>query len=278
MEHLLQDSRRLPSADDVAHVAAGAAILRGEAHRVASTRPCPANRPFKLLLQLEGQADIRQSGRRLTLAQSQFTLIDGARPFSVTMDGHFAQALIVLPRSAVLGRCRGIEARVATPFGEKAIDALVGDVALSLAMHAPRLSTTAIWRGVATLADLLSELEGNGDGHARDSLLRRAMALIDLEAADLDAERLASRLGVSRRYLDALFAESGGTVSRHLWERRLQRAAERLRHPMPASITEIAHSVGFKDTSHFSRSFRKRFGMSPRDWRNGEDSLRFAGS
>ena len=33
-----------------------------------------------------------------------------------------------------------------------------------------------------------------------------------------------------------------------------------------SSLSEIAFSWGFNDASHFSRSFRERHGMSPRDW------------
>jgi AraC family transcriptional activator of tynA and feaB len=272
MEYLVTESQSLPSADDIAKISMGAWILRGETHHVAMTRPQSANASIKLLVQLEGRAEIRQCGRRLTLAQNQFTLIDGARPFSATMDKRFVQALVVLPRSAVLGRCRGIEGCVATHYGEEGVDAFVGDVAASLAKHAPRLSPAAMLRAVAALVDLISDLDKHGRRDARALLLQRAMALIDLEVSDLDAERLASRLGVSRRYLDALFVQSGRTVSHHLWERRLQLAAERLQFSKLSSITEIAHSVGFKDTSHFSRAFRNRFGVSPRDWRRSEQA------
>jgi AraC-like DNA-binding protein len=33
-------------------------------------------------------------------------------------------------------------------------------------------------------------------------------------------------------------------------------------------VGEIALSWGFNDHSHFSRAFRKRYGVSPKDWRN----------
>ncbi|MCJ9728672.1 AraC family transcriptional regulator [Bradyrhizobium sp. PRIMUS42] len=33
-------------------------------------------------------------------------------------------------------------------------------------------------------------------------------------------------------------------------------------------MTDVALRWGFNDLSHFSRSFRRRFGMSPREYRN----------
>ncbi|WP_090887105.1 AraC family transcriptional regulator [Pedobacter rhizosphaerae] len=32
-------------------------------------------------------------------------------------------------------------------------------------------------------------------------------------------------------------------------------------------MSEIAYLVGFADPKYFARQFRKKFGMSPRDWR-----------
>ncbi|MGV2479859.1 UNVERIFIED_CONTAM: helix-turn-helix domain-containing protein, partial [Salmonella enterica subsp. enterica serovar Weltevreden] len=34
------------------------------------------------------------------------------------------------------------------------------------------------------------------------------------------------------------------------------------------SITEIAYSLGFRDTANFTRAFRSRAGCSPRDYRD----------
>jgi AraC-like DNA-binding protein len=33
-------------------------------------------------------------------------------------------------------------------------------------------------------------------------------------------------------------------------------------------ITEIAFGWGFNELTHFSRAFKERYGVSPRDWRH----------
>ncbi|MEP6867090.1 MAG: helix-turn-helix transcriptional regulator [Novosphingobium sp.] len=103
-------------------------------------------------------------------------------------------------------------------------------------------------------------------------------ALADIEALvtepDLTPEALAARQGVSRRRLDALLASStGATLAAHISERRLTQAAASLCDPSEAkrSITQIAHDCGFQDGPHFSRSFKKRFNVTPRDWRRRPD-------
>jgi AraC-like DNA-binding protein len=35
------------------------------------------------------------------------------------------------------------------------------------------------------------------------------------------------------------------------------------------TVTEIAFDVGFSDSAFFSRCFRRRFGVSPTQWRAG---------
>ncbi|WP_343744390.1 helix-turn-helix domain-containing protein [Chitinophaga sp.] len=57
-----------------------------------------------------------------------------------------------------------------------------------------------------------------------------------------------------------------------IWAKRLQMSALLLRtteQPVP----EIAYSTGFADLSHFYRQFRRCFGMTPVQWRRGENEL-----
>lgn len=55
---------------------------------------------------------------------------------------------------------------------------------------------------------------------------------------------------------------TGKTPLQHVTERRMQRALALLSSAcMP--VTEVALEVGFRDPSHFSRSFKKHFGTSP---------------
>jgi len=74
-------------------------------------------------------------------------------------------------------------------------------------------------------------------------------------------------------YLRALSAEvvegTGDNFTHYLRERRLQHCWTDLANPAEAhrSVSDIAFGCGFSDAAHFSRSFRDRFGMSPRAFR-----------
>jgi acetamidase/formamidase/AraC-like DNA-binding protein len=106
------------------------------------------------------------------------------------------------------------------------------------------------------------------------AILHRICQTIErkLEDADLTPSRVAQAEGISERYLQKLFGGVGDNFSHYVRERRLQRAWADLSNPAEAnrSISEIAYRYGFGDSAHFSRSFRQRFGMSPREFRQQE--------
>lgn len=97
----------------------------------------------------------------------------------------------------------------------------------------------------------------------------------DLRDPALSPSRVAARLRMSPRHLRALFAAGDETVSAYILRRRLEECARELADPerRSASITEIAFGWGFNNPPLFTRSFRERFGMSPRQYRACAGSL-----
>jgi AraC-like DNA-binding protein len=91
----------------------------------------------------------------------------------------------------------------------------------------------------------------------------------NLATQSLSAQSVATKYGLSLRYIHMLFEGEGITFSTFVREQRLLRARTMLRSPPHAgrSISSIAHAVGFGDLSHFNRSFRGRFGASPTEVR-----------
>ena len=74
---------------------------------------------------------------------------------------------------------------------------------------------------------------------------------------------------MSARYVQQLFEREAETFSEYVLSARLARAHRMLGDPRYAgrSITSIAFDVGFGDLSYFDRSFRRRYGATPRDVR-----------
>ncbi|MFZ6760878.1 helix-turn-helix domain-containing protein [Undibacterium sp. Ji50W] len=89
-----------------------------------------------------------------------------------------------------------------------------------------------------------------------------------LNEQSLNPDTLALAFHLSRTTLYRLFEPFGG-ICNYIQNRRLQRAYTTLKQTSgkPRWIYEIAFACGFRDEAHFSRSFRRAFGISPSDVR-----------
>lgn len=85
----------------------------------------------------------------------------------------------------------------------------------------------------------------------------------------ISLEETAARHGISSVYVQKLFELEGTSFSAFVMARKLEKAYRMLTNPLHAAlnISAIAYESGFNDLSHFSRSFRKRYGVSPSDLR-----------
>ena len=61
---------------------------------------------------------------------------------------------------------------------------------------------------------------------------------------------------------------TGYSPIEYLLQVRLSKAADLLEKTVKP-ISEIAEECGFPDSNYFSRQFKKRYNISPRDYRNG---------
>lgn len=87
------------------------------------------------------------------------------------------------------------------------------------------------------------------------------------EGQVFDGEQLSQNSRVGPDRLARIFKQHTGlTPFAYFQQRRLQIARKRLLNPNH-SITEVAMSLGFSDTSHFVRDFRKNYNTTPRRYR-----------
>jgi len=97
-----------------------------------------------------------------------------------------------------------------------------------------------------------------------DALVKKALLVMQQNIdAPLSAAEVARRLGVSRRQLERHFQRAVGIAPAQACKSiRFEHADFLLRHTTQ-SVTEIATSTGFCDSSHFIRAFRARRGTTP---------------
>jgi AraC-like DNA-binding protein len=120
---------------------------------------------------------------------------------------------------------------------------------------------------IELLIDNAYELVRERSGTATLSRARRFIAQ-NLHDANLTPARIASAVHVSEPYLNRLFkAEEALSIMRYVWVQRLELAMDMLQRDLDGSahIGDIAYMCGFSTYAHFSRAFKKRYGVSPKE-------------
>lgn len=134
----------------------------------------------------------------------------------------------------------------------------------------PLLAETVLTDAFATLllrhARTRPVLSAATPDAVRVALMREALA--DDLMGTLSLSDLAASVGLSPFHAARLFSRTVG-MAPHAWRNqlRLSRAASMLRHGV--SATEVAAATGFTDQSHFTRHFKRAYGMAPGRWAKG---------
>ncbi|CAH1670102.1 HTH araC/xylS-type domain-containing protein [Hyphomicrobiales bacterium] len=98
----------------------------------------------------------------------------------------------------------------------------------------------------------------------RKEIVRRIIDL-NLRSPALGPDFLCREAGMSRSQLYRLFESEGG-VKNYIQRRRLKQCFAELSDGANArSVASIAEGLGFLDPSSFSRSFKKEFGLTPKE-------------
>ena len=140
---------------------------------------------------------------------------------------------------------------------------LAARVSAGLATHRAFLAQPEVLRG---LADEIAVWLGHEAPHrGMDSRVARVVeALRDPNA---DRQQVVPHLGLSQAHLQALFVRDVGVPIRtfRLWRRLLVALGAFAR----LDATSAAHSAGFADLAHFSRTCRRMLGYAPTTLRRG---------
>ena len=123
-----------------------------------------------------------------------------------------------------------------------------------------RLLTLYLLSCVADFEDMNTEL------YKSPSYIVEALTYISEHYGEkIVAAKLSEKLGVSRTTLFKAFKKyTGSTFNFYILDMRFKKAIGMMQEGK--SMQEVSESCGFGDSSAFSRSFKKRFGMSPRQY------------
>jgi AraC-like DNA-binding protein len=257
----------------VTDVTSGRQVVRRSARAIASD---PVER-LQFNFQISGSSLLEQDGRECVADPGSFVLYDSTRPYELRFRGPFRQLSVTLPRTLIRDRYGSID-----DFTARALDGNAGPGRFLFGfVRQVALEEHESDRGplAERLRDhfgdlLMTALSGaRSDSRSADrspTMLRAKLhALSHLRDPNLSPASIAQDLGISERRLYALFASEEMTPMRWLQSCRLSRCKADLEDPVLSSraITDIAYAWGFSDAAHFSRLFRKVYGVSPRECR-----------
>lgn len=109
------------------------------------------------------------------------------------------------------------------------------------------------------------ELHG---GQLRDYYIQEAVNFMEHNyQREVTVEEMADVCQLNRSYFSKIFKESKGCPPQeYLIRLRLSKAANLMRSTSN-SIADVSALCGYPNQLHFSRAFKKRYGLSPREWR-----------
>ena len=231
-----------------------------------------------LSMVLSGTVRSGQNDRSTTDRAGDISIRDTNTPWMIEHAGHTEVLAIGIPRDrleGMLGSARHFAGL--TVSGDLPVTTLARTFLCDLLNVEDQLTPQTAERMVSVGLDLVAA--SIAERLAMDTpkalhgtlIVQRAKAYVaaNLGDPDLDPAQVAAAVGVSLRHLQALFRDYGRNVAAWIWQQRLELAAQRLSDPaclhLPLGV--LAYGCGFVSQSHFSRRFRDRYGVNPRDYR-----------
>lgn len=265
------------------------AALKFSPHSTVSF-PSTTGQDARLLISLhkKGPAVVSQGGRETRVEPGDVFVIDPTRPFYIEtgeIETHSvyvnAAALRTLAPQLEMATARAIRCDSgAAALFRSTLDevfalapSLTDDVADDISDALIHLFAPVVRSSVKSTERCPSRLAAMH----RQRIVRFARE--NLWDGNLDGNTIANGVNLSPRHVYQIFDAEDKPLMRWVWSERLMGCRRDLEQPTlkTKSIGEIAFQWGFSNVSHFSRTFKSEFGVTPRDYRRQvEEQLRGA--
>jgi AraC-like DNA-binding protein len=235
---------------------------------------------YRVVLAMSGSLRLEQDGRATRLGPGEFAIYDFGRPYELAYDAAVQLAVFGFPRDLLALPADSVGSLTAVPIAaDRGTGALASPllrrVVLDLETYQPasaaRLCTVMMDLVTTAVAERADQAESLPIESRERTLLLSVHAFIEQHLGDIDLAPgiVATAHHVSVRYLHRLFEAQDTTVAAWIRRRRLERCRRDLADPafrgMPVSA--VAARWGIPDSAHFSRLFRRTYGLPPAEYR-----------
>jgi AraC-like DNA-binding protein len=256
--------------------------VQGVRHEHARRDSGDGDDDFSFHLNVRGLSLVAGRRGETTLRDGDAMLLSYSVARTISRPALVDHRVIRLPRAALSPLVRNVDDAVLCRIPQGTgmlrlltsyVDAVFGDPALAIPQMRRLIVAQLGDLVAATLGatrDAAAVAEGRGIRAARLSAVK-ADVETHLASSDLSPGAVAKRQQISDSYIRKLFEHEGTSFSQFVLGRRLERARRLLTDPGRAdrSIASIAFAAGFGDLSYFNRAFRRCYGLTPSDMRDG---------
>jgi AraC-like DNA-binding protein len=236
---------------------------------------------YRVALTMSGHARLLQDERAARLRPGEFTIYDFNRPYELAYDSgvqlavfSFPREMLALPPDLVAG-LTAIPVRTDTGTGALAAP-LLGRVARDMDTYQPasaaRLSAVVMTLLTTAIAEHAGKVRALPEQSREQALMLRIHAFIEqnLGEAALAPGTVAVAHYISVRHLYRLFEAQETTVAAWIRHRRLEHCRADLADPALGSVpvNAVAARWGLPDPAHFSRLFKRTYGLPPAEYRH----------
>lgn len=255
------------------------ASVRFSPHSTVSSPVLPSS-DARLLVSLhkKGPALVSQGGRESRIEAGDIFIIDPTRPFYIET-GEIETCSVYIHAAALRSLAPEIDLATARAIRcDHGVAALFRSAVEEAFAHASSITEDVADDIADALLHLLAPVvrscvSATEKCPSRLAAMHRQRIVRfvreHLGDASLDASTIAQGVNLSARHVYQLFEGDDKPLMRWVWSERLERCRRDLGQPglRARSIGEIAFQWGFSNVSHFSRSFKAEFGVTPREYR-----------
>ncbi|RAI70875.1 AraC family transcriptional regulator [Pseudomonas fluorescens] len=231
---------------------------------------------YYIVLSMCPLAQVVQSDRESLQKAGDIVIYDSSRPYSCRFPSGDNQIVLSVPHSVMNKHMfKAASLLSLTLHGNLGVGRLSRSMMLEMWRSQPtdgNIESRLLGSLLDVLAASYDSEYGESDVNEKTRQLQqldriKSYILDNLGNSDLTIESVALDTYVSERTLNRLFAGENTTAYKWLWQQRLMASHRLLVSNKSKSVSDIATDFGFKNLSHFSRSFRDYYGMTPRETR-----------